>query len=201
MSFIATRGAFSARGFGMMNKLSTNSKTYATWDPANVGSNIALSGGNLIATSRGVGAAGAVRSTIGHTTGKYYFEITITTGITSSRVGTEQATESLTVNVGSGAGAWAYQESNGDQIHSGTSSTYGATYTTGDIIGVALDLDTPALTFYKNNTSQGSIPGFTVGATTFAAVGASSVGAVFTANFGATAFTYTPPAGYNAGLY
>ena len=32
-----------------------------------------------------------------------------------------------------------------------------ASYTTGDIIGVALDLDAGTLTFYKNNVSQGAI--------------------------------------------
>ena len=39
-----------------------------------------------------------------------------------------------------------------------TTTSYGATYTDGDIIGIALDLDsaTTTLTFYKNNSSQGT---------------------------------------------
>ena len=40
-----------------------------------------------------------------------------------------------------------------------SASSYGATYTTNDIIGIALDLDsgTKTITFYKNGSSQGSI--------------------------------------------
>ncbi len=37
----------------------------------------------------------------------------------------------------------------------GTDSSYGATFTTGDTIGVAFDADSGSLTFYKNGTSQG----------------------------------------------
>ena len=38
-------------------------------------------------------------------------------------------------------------------------TSYGATFGSGDIIAVALDLDagTPTVTFYKNNVSQGAI--------------------------------------------
>ena len=47
---------------------------------------------------------------------------------------------------------------NGTSPSSKTTTSYGASYTDGDIIGVALDLDssTTTLTFYKNNSSQGT---------------------------------------------
>ena len=47
---------------------------------------------------------------------------------------------------------------NGISPSSKTTTSYGASYTDGDIIGVALDLDssTTTLTFYKNNSSQGT---------------------------------------------
>ena len=46
----------------------------------------------------------------------------------------------------------------GTSPSSKTTTSYGASYTDGDIIGVALDLDssTTTLTFYKNNSSQGT---------------------------------------------
>ena len=34
-------------------------------------------------------------------------------------------------------------------------TSYGDSYTTGDTIGIALDLDARTLTFYKNGVSQG----------------------------------------------
>jgi hypothetical protein len=39
----------------------------------------------------------------------------------------------------------------------GSYSSYGATYATGDIIGVALNCDDNEVTFYKNGASQGAI--------------------------------------------
>ena len=46
----------------------------------------------------------------------------------------------------------------GDAPTTKTTTSYGASYTDGDIIGVALDLDsgTTTLTFYKNNSTQGA---------------------------------------------
>ncbi len=60
-------------------------------------------------------------------------------------------------------GAWAYAKhriyiSNGNKAGSTAgagASSYGASWTTGDIIGVAVDMDAPSLTFYKNNATQG----------------------------------------------
>jgi hypothetical protein len=47
----------------------------------------------------------------------------------------------------------------------GSASSYGASWTTGDIIGMAIDLEsgTPSVTFYKNGATQGSITGFESG--------------------------------------
>lgn len=51
--------------------------TYATWNPADKGANITLSGGNLTATTSAF-AWDAVRTTISKSTGKWYFEMSIT---------------------------------------------------------------------------------------------------------------------------
>ena len=48
-----------------------------------------------------------------------------------------------------------YRDS-GQKISDGTGSSYGNTYTTNDIIGVALDLDNGAIYFYKNGTAENS---------------------------------------------
>ena len=72
------------------------------------------------------------------------------------------------------------------------------TYTAGDTIGMALDADTRAIQIYKNNTLLGTMCSVT---------GTSAIRpcltpcGTITANFGASALTYAPPSGYNAGLY
>jgi hypothetical protein len=77
--------------------------------------------------------------------------------------------------------------------------SYVASYTTGDVIGVALDLDAGTLIFYKNNVSQGTaftglsgnfVPAVSV--TTNAGANSCDV------NFGQQEFKYTPPSGYKA---
>ena len=57
-------------------------------------------------------------------------------------------------------GAIAYK-ANGDQYslkvgQSSVSASYGASYTAGDIIGCAVDIDNDTITFYKNGVSQGN---------------------------------------------
>jgi hypothetical protein len=80
-----------------------------------------------------------------------------------------------------------------------TGTAYGASFTTNDVIGVALDLDSGTITFYKNNVSQGvAYTGITG---TYVAYywqngGAGQTSCVF--NFGQRPFTYTPPTGYVA---
>jgi hypothetical protein len=76
---------------------------------------------------------------------------------------------------------------------------YGATFASGDIIGVALDLDASTLTFYKNNVSQGVFE-TSIGSRTVqpavARVGGTTPSCQI--NFGQRPFTYTPPSGFRA---
>jgi hypothetical protein len=49
-----------------------------------------------------------------------------------------------------------YRSSNGDYYNGSSYSSYGASWSDGDIVGVALDYDNDTIEFYKNGTSQGS---------------------------------------------
>ncbi|NDG00784.1 MAG: hypothetical protein EB123_05000, partial [Synechococcaceae bacterium WBB_32_011] len=50
------------------------------------------------------------------------------------------------------SGSYGYYGADGTYRHDGnTTTTYGATYANGDVIGVALDLTSNTLTMYKNN--------------------------------------------------
>jgi len=85
--------------------------------------------------------------------------------------------------------------SNATKGNNGTNPAYGAAFVSGDIIGVALDMNAGTITFYKNGTSQGqAFSGIT--GTIYPAMDAFSGTWTVTANFGASSFTYTPPSGF-----
>jgi hypothetical protein len=82
----------------------------------------------------------------------------------------------------------------GQKFSGGTSAAYGATFTTGDVIGVALDLDAGTVTFYKNNATQGTA--FTGVAGELTPGLNLNLGAHAKCNFGQRPFRYTPPSGF-----
>jgi hypothetical protein len=58
--------------------------------------------------------------------------------------------------IGFDADAWGYANWSGQYLNNNSLSSYGNTYTTGDIIGVAVDLDNNYLYFSKNGVWQNS---------------------------------------------
>jgi hypothetical protein len=87
----------------------------------------------------------------------------------------------------------------GYKYHSGVSSPYGAIFTTGDVIGMALDMDAGTLEFFKNGVSQGVAYTGISGEMCFAfGDGNGSSYAYSHVNFGQRPFVYTPPSGFNA---
>lgn len=50
---------------------------------------------------------------------------------------------------------WGYYQQTGQSYTNNVLAGYGATWTNGDIIGIAYDATAGSLTFYKNNVSQG----------------------------------------------
>ena len=87
-------------------------------------------------------------------------------------------------------------EKNGNKGNNTSFSAYGATFTTNDVIGVALDMDSGTLTFYKNNTSQGTA--FTGLSGSFFPAFSGQTSDSAAVNFGQRPFSYTPPTGYVA---
>jgi hypothetical protein len=173
---------------------------FNAWNPADASSSYTFGSNNRSITTSTINTA--VRSVMFKTSGKWYWEVTCTSvGDVEIGIATKQA--SLSTTVGLDAFGWSYAGSNGHKINNGSSLAYGSTYTTGDVIGIALDLDGGTLTFYKNNVSQGvAYSGGFGGVPIYAAVGVGAAGSqTVTANFGETAFTYSPPGGYNAGFY
>jgi hypothetical protein len=98
------------------------------------------------------------------------------------------------------SGTCVAYKADGNKIVNGSQSAYGATYTDGDVIGIAVNLVDNEVTFYKNGSSQGTITGVTVG-TYFHRVRFNNVAGVdgdVTANWGQRAFTHAAPSGFKA---
>ena len=96
---------------------------------------------------------GIAYSTIGASSGKWYAEIKVDDVGTATSCG---ILEPSTYDNGNPDTQAIYYQSNGNKNNKGSASSYGASYTTGDIIGIALDTDNGTLAFYKNGVSQGT---------------------------------------------
>jgi len=113
--------------------------------------------GNLkIATTLSNGAFSYNAASIGFSSGKWYFEFLW--NATSSAYGVfgivADTVNPNTQYVGQGD-SYSYRSDNGTKVTGGTTASYGASFTTGDIIGIAVDMDGGTLTFYKNGSTQG----------------------------------------------
>jgi len=140
--------------------VTTDSPTnnFATLNPLNMSSNITISEGNLKTT-----ASAAWHSAIGtiySTSGKWYYEFVLT-GDSWVVVGAVPTSQDINNHPGTGSGiksiglVFSTNSSRGDISYNGSNSVYtdgGHGINTGDIIGVALDLDNNNVKFYKNNT-------------------------------------------------
>ena len=174
--------------------VSASASNYATLNPLDSAGGV-ISDGNLSATQT---ATGRKKSTIGVSSGKWYWEVTAKSS-GDLMIGASSVTLSAAgAIVGSAANDYGYYSTNGQKYTNGTSSAYGATYTTNDVIGVALDLNSGTITFYKNNTSQGTAFTGVSGTLTPAVSSGGAAGASFAINFGQQPFSYTPPTGYSA---
>ena len=156
-------------------------------------SNTTFTDGNLKIVPGGNQASYYGLGTIGLKSGKWYFESQgnrAGTG-TSFRIG-------FSKNQGVANADIAIYNATGNYEIEGTTITGKATYTNGDIIGTAVDLDSNTIEFFKNNTSQGSVS-FSSGewyphARIYASSSYTTNNIIF--NFGQRPFAYTPPTGY-----
>jgi hypothetical protein len=131
--------------------------------------------------------------------GKWYWEVTIGTNGAYLTPGIAALTVQNNVYLYNQNPAVSYYGFDGSKYVNGTNSSYGATFTNGDVIGIAFDADNNQITFYKNNTSQGTITGLTSGQTWTPAIstGDNSASRSSSVNFGQRPFAYTPPTGFN----
>jgi len=141
--------------------LDSPTNNFATLNPLiKVYGTTTLSEGNL-KTVDPAGNWNSSVSGISVSSGKWYWEMYDVTG-TNIHTGIWAGDNTLAFNGGLNpqtASSILYYGADGQKRIDGTFTSYGASFTAGDIIGVALDLDsgTQTITFYKNDSSQGVI--------------------------------------------
>jgi hypothetical protein len=142
----------------------TCTNNFATWNPLkswNRSGTIQIpsfDNGNLRAIFDDANYNEHAWSTIGVNTGKWFCEMKAEdiTATQNTRIGIADIEYTGTANPGDQSST-IYYMANGQKRVGGSSSSYGASYSNGDIIGIALDCDNDTVTFYKNGVSQGSI--------------------------------------------
>ena len=139
-----------------------SSGNFCTWNPLRVNQQTqTFAEGNTRFSSTQTSTNPAVTGTFGVTSGKWYWEIKIVNyGNASNSVGVCRTSAGLEDDTGAlwnatGDVVFMYL-AGGNKRTNGSSSSYGNTWTTGDILQVALDMDNGAVYFGKNNTFQNS---------------------------------------------
>ena len=123
------------------------------------GTGLTFSEGNL-KVANSVSDWRPVISTIPVTTGKWYCEIKCTAIGSGAQYGVTPITDyndpgNLAFNIGDQARTFVYIN-DGNKENNGSAASYGDTYTTNDIIGIAIDLTNNYIYFSKNGTFQAS---------------------------------------------
>jgi hypothetical protein len=178
---------------------------YATWNPLDkFTATTALSNGNLdfvLNTGAQPDETNAV-ATIALSSGKWYWEGVWTSAVDAAPIFGVWDTISTTPARNRGTSYFYGYLPNGNKYNSGTQTSYGTSWTTNDVIGIALDMDNGTLTFYKNGTSQGtafsSLSGKTLLPIVVTTTGSTNATSTGTGNFGQRPFAYTAPSGFKA---
>jgi hypothetical protein len=151
---------FTLSGGALTQTLDTPSNVYCTMNPLdNYFANGTFSQGNNTITTVNTGYPYNT-ATMGVNKGKWYWECKWSAQPTGSSnqvlVGIAKRTcPSTTTWLGSAAYTYGYQGTGGVHNNNGTIATY-TTWSIGDVIGVALDMDNNRLYFSRNGTWQGS---------------------------------------------
>ncbi len=167
---------------------------YATLNPL-ANPDGTLSNGNLTWSSTTTQDS-ACASTIYVNSGKWYWEITDVTGTGALNVGISKDNDNLSPTPGTTAGGYYYLAS-AYKYNNNNISVYGSTWTTGDVISAALNMDAGTVTFYKNGVSQGvAYSGLSGYFSPSIGDGGQSTAASGSINFGQKPFKFPPPAGF-----
>jgi SPRY domain len=186
--------------------------SYTTWNANDTTGTVALSNANLTAALNSATNCG-VRANTGLGSGKYYFEVTMTTwSNTNCGIGLALSTALLGPS-NSTVGSILFAASGVTYLNGSQAlATWGAR-SSGDIIGIAVDLSAQLIWFRVApsgnwNGSGTANPATGTGGVSFSGIGGTLLfpaystgvtGQVATADFGASAFSGTVPSGFTSG--
>ena len=195
---------FTPTGFELTNTTSAGydwmadspTTNYATLSPL-LGSSInVIKNGNLTISDGTVGSGSYAVGTIGFPqAGKYYAEATVT-AYSSGQIQLGICPTGAGSNLGGDATSYL---NNGTTTKNGsTPASGGATYTVGDVIGIAVDTANSTVQFFKNGSPQVTLTSVAriTGASFFGYLSVVTTQLDF--NFGQRPFAHTPPTGFNA---
>ena len=202
---------------------STDVANFATLSPIDKYSAITVSNGNLYtdgAGSAGTALSKGANSTLSVTSGKWYWEVTqnVGSGAYECRVGiwTDSAASNNIESSSTGRYFYRNAGANLTRIYNGTSfidySSYYGTFTDGDVLMFALDVDSGKMWLGKNGTwfnnaggakspDSGTNPDWTslpIGSIFAHAANYQTTAQNSTLNFGQRPFKYTPPANFKS---
>jgi hypothetical protein len=174
---------------------------YAVLNPIASDKNISGAGGTLSAANLQIAAGGSASDaivptgTIPCTGGKFYAELTCL----AAGSGGSQTTYACVNGIGSGAAVYFAYEKGGQHYDPTNGWVAGwSSWTTNDVIGITIDqtVSPVSVSFYKNNTLQGTLTYTTTADLTFAV--RSAYASSFAVNFGQRPFAFSVPSGFKA---
>ena len=171
--------------------------TYTTFDPTNKNTHITLSGGNLVATSDTTATHHRAYTTSYKSTGKWYAEFTCNLVSSFSAVGIANGSSSTADGyLGSDTNSYGWNNGGAGYYNGVVQDSGGPVWTTGDVLSILFNADASTLTIWKNGGSAKTLTGIVAGSWAPAVSIYGNVAGAFTANFGASAWAYTPTAGF-----
>ena len=187
---------------------------YGTLSPLWKGSLQTLSNGNLTSSKSSGTNISDVWGNFGMTSGKWYFECSVTSLAATVYIGvgqgggTGEPTDDLAVSPAS----YFYGSATGEKFYGGTGSAYGNAYVEGDLVACAIDMDNGKIWWAKNGIWQASgdpAAGTNAAYTdlltrgnnaflAFASTNGASNSNTLNWNFGQRPFGNTPPVGFKS---
>ncbi|MDB4676163.1 hypothetical protein OAH93_00810 [Flavobacteriales bacterium] len=149
---------FTVNGNGRQ-ALDTPSNVHATLNPldAYVSHMVFSDGNNTVDNGSTASNKSYARSTLGMSSGKFYFEAKDVTNANYQSIGiTDKASGGTDGELGGSSADYVYRNDAGQKGNNNSFSSYGNSYTTNDIIGCAVDLDNLKIYFSKNGVWQNS---------------------------------------------
>jgi len=186
MTDVPTLTSATAANYCTLNPISNPNGTIVTYSDGNLAFSHSSSSGNAPKMT--------VQGTMALPAGKFYWEYTV-----GATVNDQVGIGTMLVVGGSADGTAGARYLNGGTFQSSyTTPSSAASYTTGDVIGMAYDQPNGTLAFYKNNSLQGTVTNISTSEVFFPlrSPNTSGSGGAGVFNFGQRPFTYTPPSGF-----